>query len=231
MLHDQFVQWVPWRQLKKLTVNVSPPQQTYRIMSGNSSTAQSRNSACSLLSTCVLVERKGGFSAEILSIDFVWHCILDHGAGEGLGDARYFDIDSDSFCMFSSIPVHSPAVDSTAYHEILAHSSRQASIPQEVLDRVEASHLGIFCCWAPQQYILGHNVRKAARLLVFRLSTHETGNQLVCLALRAELDVRSTPCGRSYVSITCHLVDRLSTESNGLLGYAGLSVETRSSMR
>ncbi|KLO16953.1 UDP-Glycosyltransferase/glycogen phosphorylase [Schizopora paradoxa] len=40
---------------------------------------------------------------------------------------------------------------------ILAHTAPQASIPQEVLDRVEASKLGILCRWAPQQFILGHS--------------------------------------------------------------------------
>jgi len=106
-----------------------------------------------------------------------------------LGDARYFDIDSDSFCMFLSIPVHSPAVDSTAYHEIFAHSSRQASIPQEVLDRVEASHLGIFCCWAPQQYILGHTATSWFVTHCGQSSTFEAllaGVPMICWPFRGD---------------------------------------------
>ena len=43
-------------------------------------------------------------------------------------------------------------------YEIFATASPMAVVPEEIKEKVQASGLGIFSSWAPQQMILGHTV-------------------------------------------------------------------------
>ena len=84
--------------------------------------------------------------------------------------------------------------------QIVSHASPIASVPDDVVEKVNNCGIGMLSSWAPQQAILSHAVRfshSGSAMIVNHPSS--TGHRMVRVALRPEQFHRSNDVRRAHV--------------------------------